>query len=159
MKKDFIKYGLWTMILWSVLVVLLAIAGATVNNSSHIPSFVNGMNDIAASLFLVACSLIWFGVGYHFRKGIIGRKEFYKEQAPLLGKKELDKEFKSYYTAKNAKMLAAVFTTAIPWYILGYVPDPLSLKDFIVILPLMLLSLGCSWLYKVKAQSSGRLRP
>ncbi|MGI6794718.1 hypothetical protein ACMYZ5_10495 [Bacteroides sp. KG68] len=154
-KKDFIKYGFWTMVLWNLFVVLLAIIGASINNRSYASFFDDGMNGIGMSLFLVAWSLIWFGIGYCFRKDFILKKKYYKEQAKSLDDKEFDKEFKSYYVAKYAKMLTIVFASAIPWYVIGYVREPLVLKDFIVIFPLMLLSAGCYWLFKLKSKSSG----
>ncbi|RRD88608.1 hypothetical protein EII33_11915 [Bacteroides heparinolyticus] len=142
------------MIVWNLFIVLLAIIGASINNRSYASFFDDGMNGIGISLFLVAWSLIWFGIGYYFRKDFILKKNYYKEQAKSLGDNDFEKEFKSYYVAKYAKMFTIVFASAIPWYVIGYVRESLALRDFMIILPLMFLSAGCYWLFKLKSKSS-----
>ncbi|WP_373804045.1 hypothetical protein [Bacteroides heparinolyticus] len=84
-KKDFIKYGLWTMIVWNLFIVLLAIIGASINNRSYASFFDDGMNGIGISLFLVAWSLIWFGIGYYFRKDFILKKELSQGTSQIIG--------------------------------------------------------------------------
>lgn len=143
------------MIGWNVFVVLLAVVSATVNNRSYASFFDDGAHGIVISLFLVAWSLIAFGIGRHFRKDFLLKREFYREQAPELDEAIFDKAFKAHYTAKNAKMLAILFATAIPWYAIGYVRESLKTKDLIVILLLTILSSGFLGLYYVKSKSPG----
>ncbi|MDO4164565.1 MAG: hypothetical protein Q4D56_09295 [Bacteroides sp.] len=146
--KSHIKYGIATFVGWNIALLLGLIIRSRMKGVSISYFFDDGTGGVAISIFLVAWSLIWFGIGCHARKSFLAKKNMYAEMFPTLDKKSLEEAFRRHYFSKQAKMFTIVFATAIPWYVIGYVEKPLAYKDFIVIGPLMALSILCFFLYK-----------
>ena len=70
----------------------------------------------------------------------------YREQVPSLEQNQFDNAFRSYYIAKQAKLLSLVFATTIPWYMIGYVDFPMTTKDVIIVAILAVISASCFYL-------------
>lgn len=100
------------------------------------------------TIFLIAWAFIWFGIGSHARKDYLIKKQLYKNMFPNIDNRAFYKAFTTHYFSKHAKTLSIVFTSAIPWYVIGYVREPFKVIDFVVIAPLMFLSIICFWFYK-----------
>lgn len=146
--KSYIKYGFVTACCWNILLLFALFIRANVKEVSISYFFDDGMEGIGMAFFLMAWTFIWFGIGAHTRKDFLAQKQSYRNQYPDLDNRIFDKAFTTYYFSKHAKTLFIVFTTAIPWYVIGYVREPLKGSDFIIITPLMLLSIFCFWFYK-----------
>lgn len=148
--KDYLKYGIITLVVWNILLILMTILAASIRKVEYSYFFDDGIGGIGICAFLVLWSLIWFGIGYHSRKKYVQEKSFYKEKVPLVDEEQFNKEFIAYYISKHTKMLSIILATAIPWYIIGYVRGPFTIRDLIIILILALLSAISFWIYKQK---------
>ena len=141
--NDLNRYGLATMIGWNILLVVLILIVSTVKGVSMFYIFNDGTGGVGMSIFLLIWSLIWYGIGYKSRKDFITTRSMYREQVPLLELKQFNKAYRSYYIGKQAKLLSVVFTTAIPWYIIGHVDFPMTTKDIIIVAILAFISASC----------------
>lgn len=146
--KNYIRYGITTVCCWNIVLFLALIIRAKIKSVPISYFFDDGTNGIAITIFLVMWSLIWFGIGFYSRKDFLSKKQLYRNEFPKLEEHTFNKTFKSVYFSKHAKMLAIVFTTAIPWYIIGYVRIPLELQDFVIIILLTFLSIFFFGYYK-----------
>lgn len=146
--SNYVKYGLIALIAWNIVLVLMAILAAFVRNIDYAYFFDDGMGGWGIGLFIVLWSLIWFAIGYHSRKKYVQEKAFYREQASLMEDAQYNKEFTAYYVSKHIRMLAIIFITAIPWYILGYVNGSFAQRDFIIMGSLAALSAISFGIYK-----------
>lgn len=146
--KSYTKYGFVTACSWNILLFFALIIRADVKDVSISYFFDDDMGGMGIAFFLIVWTLIWFGIGSHTRKDFLTQKQSYRNQYPDLDTRIFDKAFTTYYFSKHAKILSIVFTTAIPWYVIGYVREPLNGTDFIIITPLMFLSIFCFWFYK-----------
>lgn len=144
----YIKYGVITSVVWNVLLVLMAMLAASIRDVEYSYFFDDGTGGFGISVLIVIWSLIWFGIGYHSRKKYVEERTFYMK-ATSLDKAQFNKEFISYYVSKHAKMLAIVFITAVPWYVLGYVNGSFSMRDFIIIGVLIILAVASFGTYKL----------
>ncbi|MEG1332947.1 MAG: hypothetical protein RSD11_04760 [Bacteroides sp.] len=148
--KDNLKYGFAALIGWNILIVLMAILAVHVRGIEYSAFFDDGIGGIGMCLFLLLWSLIWFYIGYDSRRKFVSEKQFYKEYAPLLDKKEFDKLFISHYVSRVSRVLAILSITAIPWYIIGYVRGAFETKDWAILAVLALLSVVFFGVYKIK---------
>lgn len=146
--KSHIKYGLITTCCWNILLLFALIIRADVKGVSISYFFDDGTDGIAMTMFLIAWAFIWFGIGSHARKDYLIKKQSYKNMFPNIDDRTLHKAFTTHYFSIHAKMLSIVFTTAIPWYVIGYVREPFKITDFVILATLMLLSIICFWFYK-----------
>ena len=142
-KKEFHKYGFMTMIGWNILLVILVFIGSMSKNVSPNYIFDDGTGGIGMTIFLLLWSLIWYGIGYKSRKDYVLTRNMYREQVPSLEQNLFDNAFRSYYIAKQAKLLSIVFATAIPWYMIGYVDFPMTTKDILIVTLLVVVSVSC----------------
>ena len=118
-KNDFNKYGLITMIGWNILLIVLILIVSTIKGFPFTYIFDDGTGGIGMSIFLLIWSFIWYGIGYKSRKDYVLTRNMYREQVPSLEQNQFDNAFRSYYIAKQAKLLSLVFATAIPWYMIS----------------------------------------
>lgn len=146
--KTHVKCGLLTALGWNVLLLIAFLIRARLKEVSVSYFFDDGTGGWGITALLIVWSLIWYTIGAHIRKEFLSQKEQYRTLFPLLEKETFNLAFKRYYFSRYAKTLGIVFTTAIPWYVIGYVREPLSCTDFTVIGPLMVLSVLCFWYYK-----------
>lgn len=146
--KSHIKYGFITTCCWNILLLFALIIRAYVKEVPISYFFDDGTGGIVMSIFLIAWTFVWFGIGSHARKDFLIKKQAYRNMFPNIDDNVFHKAFTTHYFSKHAKMLSIVFTTAIPWYVIGYVREPFKLSDFVVITPLMFLSIICFWFYK-----------
>lgn len=146
--KSHIKYGLITTCCWNILLLFTLIIRADVKEVPISYFFDDGTEGIAMTIFLIAWAFIWFGIGSHARKDYLIKKQLYKNMFPNIDNRAFYKAFTTHYFSKHAKTLSIVFTSAIPWYVIGYVREPFKVTDFVVIAPLMFLSIICFWFYK-----------
>ena len=142
-KKEFHKYGFMTMIGWNILLVIFVFIGSMSKHVSPNYIFDDGTGGIGMTIFLLLCSLIWYGIGYKSRKDYVLTRNMYREQVPSLEQNLFDNAFRSYYIAKQAKLLSIVFATAIPWYMIGYVDFPMTTKDILIVTILVVISVSC----------------
>jgi len=146
--KSHIKYGLITTCSWNILLLFAIIIRADIKGVPISYFFNDDTGGIAIAIFLIAWTFIWFGIGSHARKDYLIKKQSYKSMFPNINSYSFGKAFRTHYLSKQAKILSIVFTTAIPWYVVGYVKEPFGTTDFVVIVPLMFLSIACFWFYK-----------
>ena len=142
-KKEFHKYGFTTMIGWNILLVILVFIGSMSKHVSPNYIFDDGTGGIGMTIFLLLWSLIWYGIGYKSRKDYVLTRNMYREQVPSLEQNLFDNAFRSYYIAKQAKLLSIVFATAIPWYMIGYVDFPMTTKGILIVTILVVVSVSC----------------
>ena len=145
-RNDFNKYGLTTMIGWNILLIVLILIVSTIKGFPFTYIFDDDTGGIGMSIFLLIWSFIWYGIGYKSRKDYVLTRNMYREQVPSLEQNQFDNAFRSYYIAKQAKLLSLVFATAIPWYMIGYVDFPMTTKDVIIVAILAVISASCFYL-------------
>ena len=139
-RNDFNKYGLATMTGWNILLIVLILIVSTIKGFPFTYIFDDGTGGIGMTIFLLLWSLIWYGIGYKSRKDYVLTRNMYREQVPSLEQNQSGNAFRSYYIAKQAKLLSIVFATAIPWYMIGYVDFPMTTKDIFIITILAIVS-------------------
>ena len=142
-RNDFNKYGLITMIGWNILLIVLILIVSTIKGFPFNYILDDGTGGIGMTIFLLLWSLIWYGIGYKSRKDYVLTRNMYREQVPSLEQNQFDNAFRSYYIAKQAKLLSIVFATAIPWYMIGYVDFPMTTKDILIVTILVVVSVSC----------------
>ena len=124
-RNDFNKCGLTTMIGWNILLIVLILIVSTIKGFPFTYIFDDDTGGIGMSIFLL---------------------NMYREQVPSLEQNQFDNAFRSYYIAKQTKLLSIVFATAVPWYIIGYVNFPMTTKDVIIVAILAFISASCFYL-------------
>ena len=124
-RNEFNKYGLITMIGWNILLIVLILIVSTIKGFPFTYIFDDDTGGIGMSIFLL---------------------NMYREQVPSLEQNQFDNAFRSYYIAKQAKLLSIVFATTIPWYMIGYVDFPMTTKDVIIVAILAVISASCFYL-------------
>ena len=144
--NDFNRYGLAAMVGWNILLVVLVLIMSTIKGFPFNYILDDGTGGIGMTIFLLLWSLIWYGIGYKSRKDYVLTRNMYREQVPSLEQNQFDNAFRSYYIAKQAKLLSLVFATAIPWYMIGYVDFPMTTKDVIIVAILAVISASCFYL-------------
>ena len=141
-RNDFNKYGLITMTGWNILLIVLILIVSTIKGFPFTYIFNDGTGGIGMTIFLLLWSFIWYGIGYKSRKDYVLTRDMYREQVPSLEHNQFDNAFRSYYIAKQAKLLSIVFATAIPWYMIGNVDFPMTTKDIFIITILAIVSVS-----------------
>lgn len=141
-----------TMTLWIVFVITLVSGYAIYNKCSFFEYFVDEeTNGVVSGLFFTAWAIVWFSIGSHGRNKYITMCKYYSQTNPLIDQSEVRRTIRVYYFTKLAKILTAVFSTAVPWWwvvkmILTGRSSP-TIKDYIVTFVLVILSTLCYWFY------------
>ncbi len=148
MNRDCLKYACVATVVWNVVLFSLVCISAYVRKVGITYFFDDGTGGVGMCLFLVLWSIGVFAMGYHLRKKYIEEREFYRKQAPTLGKEVVEKELRRYCLLRVSKQLAILTIVAVPWYFIVHVRDAVTTFDICAMSLLFVFSVVLFVVYK-----------
>ena len=150
MKKDNVKFGIYFLLGWNLLVLLCLHLRYLFFDPDLYELLLGNPYDLWYTLGnLMLWSTIWFVIGYDVRKEYVLKRHQFRENFPHLADAIVDKYYRSSYLAKYTGILYKVALVSIPAYML-YRREFFD-GDFVVVVLLALLSgvlfyvHRCSW--------------
>ena len=137
-KKSCSTFGILSVVAWNVFLGILVWA-------ARVPLENVLANDrlklIGVGALLIIWSVVWYFIGYQYRKKYMTKREYYRAELPKKDRKNFNEVFFKYHLSKNTKAISTVLFITIPWYIIGQVQgNTLKGNDYMVVGVLLLIS-------------------
>lgn len=138
MRKTCTTYGLLTAVAWNVALAALAwVSEVPLKQLLTAHLFV----QLGFTALLIIWSVLWYFMGYQFRKKYLRKRETYRAALPKADRKNFNQVYFKYHLAKNSRAVSIVLFTAIPWYfVLQAINRNMHSRDYWIVGSLFVVS-------------------
>ena len=106
MKNSYVKYGIYSVVIWNIFIAILSYVSFVFYNESIYDEMFGSVFDCSMAIFfIVLWSIIWYFVGYYGRKRFLVSRTLFKDKHPCLNSRVIDKYYSFKFRKFNLQLL------------------------------------------------------